>query len=85
MGAETAYVFRFQVGEIRDGEITPVKSRRIPPEIALDSLVWVWHRIWSRPSDKTGGVDTDIHEAVLDQMCYDGRIPPDVKERPCQK
>ncbi len=56
MGAENAYVFRFQVGEIRDGEIKPLKSRRIPPEIELDSLVWIWHRIWSRPSDKTGDV-----------------------------
>ena len=53
MGAETAYVFRFQVGEIREGETKPLKSRRIPPEIKLDSLVWIWQRIWSKPFDGT--------------------------------
>ena len=50
MGTENAYIFRFQVGEIRDGSVLPVKSRRIKPDIKFDLLIQLWHRIWAQPA-----------------------------------
>jgi len=50
MGTENAYVFRFQVGAARDGKITPVKSRRITPDLDLRLLGQLWQRIWSKPA-----------------------------------
>ena len=49
MGTEGAYIFRFQVGEIKDGTVVPVKSRRLATRVPLDRLEQLWHRIWNKP------------------------------------
>lgn len=50
MGAENGYIFRFQVGQIKDGGIMPVKSLRVKGNVELNKLGWLWHRIWSKPA-----------------------------------
>jgi inner membrane protein len=48
MGTQGAYIFRFQVGELRDGTMVPVKSRRLKTRLHLRQLERLWHRIWNK-------------------------------------
>ena len=48
MGMEPFYVFQFKVGKAGNPHAKPEKSKRVVGERGWDSLVWVWHRIWSK-------------------------------------
>jgi len=48
MGAQGSYIFRFQVGEISDGTVVPVKSLRLKTRLPLRQLERLWHRIWNK-------------------------------------
>jgi inner membrane protein len=52
MGTENAYIFRFQVGEVRNGSVIPFKSHRLKPDIDFNLLIQLWHRIWAEPAQK---------------------------------
>ena len=49
MGLEPDYFFRFQVGEVHNPHIMPVKSRRLPAERRLDRLGELWDRLRGAP------------------------------------
>lgn len=49
MGLEPDYVFRFAVGETRDGKTVEAPIRRLPPQRKMSRLQGVWKRIW-RPA-----------------------------------
>ena len=46
MGFEPAFVFRFVVGELRDGQARPVPNRRVGGAPDALTLGWFWRRIW---------------------------------------
>ena len=48
MGIEGAYIFRFQVSEIRDGKVVPVKSSRLGTQLSIHQLERLWNRIWNK-------------------------------------
>ena len=45
MGFEPAYVFGFQVGEIREGGVVAVPNRRLDSGPDIMTVGWVWRRI----------------------------------------
>ena len=45
MGFEPAYVFRFVVGELRDGRVKAVPNRRVGGGPDVMTLGWIWRRI----------------------------------------
>ncbi len=47
MGLEPDYVFRFAVGETRDGKTVEGPVRRLPPQRKMSRLQGVWKRIWT--------------------------------------
>jgi len=47
MGIEPFYVFQFIVAKVGNPHAKPKKSKRVVGERGWDSLVWVWHRIWT--------------------------------------
>lgn len=49
MGLEPDYVFRFQVGEVHNPHVVPVKSRHLPAERRLDRLGELWDRLRGAP------------------------------------
>ncbi len=49
MGLEPDYFFRFQVGEVHNPHVVPVKSRRLPAERRLDRLGELWDRLRGAP------------------------------------
>ena len=46
MGFEPAYVFRFVVGELREGQVRPAPNRRVGGGPDAMTLGWFWGRIW---------------------------------------
>jgi inner membrane protein len=57
MGMEPFYVFQFSVGEAGNPHGKPKRVSRGVDRRDLDSLVWVWHRIWTeKPRPLVGEV-----------------------------
>jgi inner membrane protein len=50
MGTEPDYIFQFQVGQMTDDRITPVKSSRVASGLRLNKLGLLWKRIWTKPA-----------------------------------
>lgn len=50
MGLEPDYCFRFQVDEVHNPHVVPVKSRRLLAERRLDHLGELWDRLRAAPT-----------------------------------
>ena len=48
MGFEPAYVFGFQVGEVRNGSVIAGPNRRLETGPDIMTMGWVWRRIWDQ-------------------------------------